>query len=163
MRRAISATMRWRSDRTQRSVSPPHGVSPYLRCLCLLVMVSGAVSAQTPLPRLQGEAARPELGLERASEEVLQQFGVAQRELLTKQQRDAHSANARGAIGSVTVAARCVESFVVNGSHRVSAPDVRIVAAEPRDCDGGRCRAYQVTAVRDSTQPFDLEVSVSCS
>jgi hypothetical protein len=82
---------------------------------------------------------------------------------LAKHQTDGRSATARAAVGSVAVAARCVESFVVSGSHRVSAQDVRIVAAQERDCDGGRCRVYQVTAARDSTQPFDLEVSVTCS
>ena len=161
MHRAISATIRWRSVRGRRGASPLREVSPYFVCLCLLVVASGPVGAQTPLAG--EEAARPKFGLERPSEEVLRQSGEAQREVLAKQQRDGRAASARGAVGSVTVAARCVESFLLNGSHRVSAPDVRIVAAEPRDCDGVRCRAYQVTAARDSTQPFDLEVSVTCS
>jgi hypothetical protein len=51
----------------------------------------------------------------------------------------------------------------VNGQHRASASDVKIVAAERAECEGGRCRSYQVTAARESDQPFDLEVSVTCS
>lgn len=82
---------------------------------------------------------------------------------LAKQQRDARLANARGAVGSVAVAARCVKGYVLSVSHRANASDVKIVAAERRECEGGRCRSYQVTAARDGTQPFDLEVSVTCS
>jgi hypothetical protein len=164
MHRVISATVRRRSVRSERRASPPHGVPPYLLCLCLLAVASGPVSAQTAGPPVvQGNAVRPEVELESLSEEALLPLRATQRELLLKHQRDGRSTSARGAIGSVTVAARCVQSFVVNGSHRVSAQDVRIVAAEPRDCDGGRCRVYQVTAARDSTEPFDLEVSVTCS
>jgi hypothetical protein len=82
---------------------------------------------------------------------------------LTKQVRDGRSASARGVVGSVSAAARCVEGYVATSTHRVTAQDVKIVTAERRECEGGRCRSYQVTAARDGTQPFDLEVSVTCS
>ena len=164
MYRAISAIIRWRGIRCRRSVSSRPYVSSFLQCLCLLVAASAPLSAQTPVPRaVQSGAARPDLRAGAPSEEALQKFLTAQQGLRAKQQRDARSATARAAIGGVTVAARCVEGFVVNGSQRASAQDVRIVATERRDCDAGRCRAYQVTAARDSKEPFDLEVSVTCS
>jgi hypothetical protein len=112
-----------------------------------------AIAAQTALPP------RP-AGVERPSAEVVNQLLQPTRD---KQQRDGRSASARGAMGSVAVAARCVEGYVVSSSQRASASDVRIVAAERRDCDGRGCRSYQVTAARDSAQPFDLDVSVTCS
>lgn len=76
---------------------------------------------------------------------------------------DTRVVTARAAEGSVAAAARCKEGYVVNARHRASAEDVKIVAAERGECDAGRCRSYQVTAARDGAQPFDLEVSVTCS
>ena len=133
-------------------------------CLLVTAFASTGVNGQTstassdPAQRPAIDAARAEL--DAASAELLNQKRA---QTLEKHRRDARSATARGAVGSVTVAARCVESFVVNGSHRASASDVKIVATARSDCADGRCRAYQVTAARDGTQPFDLEVSVTCS
>jgi hypothetical protein len=123
-------------------------------CLLVTALVSHGISAQPPA------SAPRQPPVEAPSAEVVNQYW---QQTLEKQRRDGRSASARAAIGSVAVAARCVEGYVINGSHRVSAQDVEIVAAERRDCDGDRCRAYQVTAARDSTQPFDLEVLVTCS
>jgi hypothetical protein len=134
-------------------------VSKHWAHVCLLVtaLASNPVSGQTSNVR-DGSGQRP--AIDAATAEALSQM---RQRTLEKQRLDGRSASARAATGSVAVAARCVEGFVVNGSHRASAEDVRIVAAERRDCEAGRCRAYQVTAARDSAQPFDLEVSVTCS
>jgi hypothetical protein len=131
-------------------------------CLLVAALAGNPVGGQTSTTG-SDSAQRPAVdvaALDAAAAEVLEQ---RRQQTLEKHQRDGRSARARAAIGGVSVAARCVEGFVVNGTHRASASDVRIVAAEQRDCDGGRCRAYQVTAARDSQEPFDLEVSVSCS
>jgi hypothetical protein len=89
----------------------------------------------------------------------------AQQILRARRERmpDTSVVTARSVVSSVAAAARCQEGYVVNGNHRASAAEVRIVAAERRECDGGRCRSFQVTAARDTTEPFDLEVSVTCS
>lgn len=126
---------------------------------CLLITAFASMPLSGQIPTASNDSAqRP--AIDAASAEILNQKRA---QTLEKYRRDGQSAIARGVVGSVSVAARCVESFVVSGSHRASASDVRIVAATQRDCEGGRCRAYQVTAARDSTQPFDLEVSVTCS
>ena len=130
-------------------------------CLIFTALVSQAVGAQPAgRPGLrEGRGPQPP-ATELPSPETANQY---RQQALEAHQREARSAAARAVVGSVAVAARCVEGYVVNGSHRASASDVTIVAAERVDCDGGRCRAYQVTAARDGTQPFDLEVSVTCS
>jgi hypothetical protein len=121
-------------------------------CLLIAALASQAVCAQPPV--LRPPAA------EQPSAEVANQY---RRSALEKHRRDGSAGSARAVIGSVAVAARCVEGYIVNGSHRVSAEDVRIVAAERGHCDGGGCRSYQVTAARNKRQPFDLEVSVTCA
>lgn len=121
-------------------------------CLLIAALVTEAVCAQPPI--------RTPPAAEQPSAAVVNQY---RQSALQKHRRDGSAGNARGVIGSVAVAARCVEGYIVNGSHRVSAEDVRIVAAERGDCDAGRCRSYQVTAARNSRQPFDLEVSVTCA
>lgn len=127
-------------------------------CLFAAVLVSQGVSAQPPGSR-EGPAPQVQ-ATEQPSAEIVDHYRA---QALQAHRRAARSGTARGAVGSVAVAARCVEGYVVNASHRASAPDVKIVAAERVACDRGRCRAYQVTAVRDGTQSFDLEVSVTCS
>jgi hypothetical protein len=161
MYRAIS---RWRSVRAPRHVALSRRVSTYVLWLCVFALTSSVANAQAPLPRpTQEAAAKPDLMQGHPSPEQLQKFLAAHEELRAKHQRAARSASARGAIGRTTVVALCIDSFVVNGTHRASAEDVKIVSAAPRDCEGDRCRAYEVTATRDSTQPFDLEVSVTCT
>jgi hypothetical protein len=131
-------------------------------CLLAAALAGSPVSGQTSTAR-DGSAQRPAVNaaaLDAATAEVLSR---ARQQMLEKYGPDGRTASARAAIGSVSVAARCVEGFVVNGTHRASAADVRIVATERRDCDAGRCRAYQVTAAGDSQEPFDLEVSITCS
>jgi hypothetical protein len=121
-------------------------------CLLVAALVSHSVCAQPPV-------SRPPVA-EQPSAEVVNQY---RRLALEKHLRDGSTGSARGVTGSVAVTARCVAGFIVNTSHRVSAQDVRIVAAEHSECDAGRCRSYQVTAARNSRRPFDLEVSVTCA
>lgn len=125
-------------------------------CLLIAALASAPLSGQ--ITTAGDSAQRAEI--DAATSEVLNQ---KRQRALEKDRVAGRSASARGIVGSVSVAARCVDSFIVNGTHRASASDVKIVAAAQRDCEGGRCRAYQVTAARDSAQPFDLEVSVTCS
>lgn len=125
---------------------------------CIVAALLGqAVGAQLPGLR---EGFPPLAPAVQPNPEVANQ---SRQQALEKHQRDGRSAAARGAVGSVAVAARCVEGHVINGTHRASSSDVKVVAAERADCDGARCRSYQVTAARDGDQPFDLEVSVTCS
>jgi hypothetical protein len=64
--------------------------------------------------------------------------------------------------GGATASARCSAGHVLSGDYRASAQDVEV--SERRvDCDGMRCRAFQVNAKREGLEPFELEVSVSCS
>ena len=131
----------------------------FFASLLVAALVNQSVDGQAPL----SEGVRwpqPPLDAQVPPAEVVSQWRAV---ALEKHQRDGRSASARGVIGSVSVAARCVEAYVASGNHRASAPDVKVVSAERRDCDGRGCRSYQVTAARDSTQPFDLEVSVTCS
>lgn len=121
-------------------------------CLLIAALVSQAVCAQPPVRRPPAA--------EQPSAEVANQY---RQSALEKHRRDGSAGSARGVTGSVAVTARCVEGHIVNTSHRVSAQDVRIVAAQRGDCDAGRCRSYQVTAARNSRQPFDLDVSVTCA
>jgi hypothetical protein len=65
--------------------------------------------------------------------------------------------------GSGSAAARCVTGYVLKGSYSVSADDVRIVAERRHDCDTLGCRAFQVTTSRTSPEPYELDVSVTCS
>lgn len=120
----------------------------YLACVFALAfsLASQALSAQDSVP--------PDVLAD------IQRIAAARMEEMA---RSARIGSARGAVGSVSVAARCIEGYVVNGRYSTSAADVKIVAAGRRDCEGGRCRAYQVTAARDGDEPFDLEVSVTCS
>ena len=121
-------------------------------CLLLTALASHAVSAQQP--------PRSPAGLEKPSAEVVNQLRQQTRE---KNQRDGRLTSAKGSVGTAAVAARCVEGYIVSATHRASGSDVKIVAAERRDCDRNGCRAYQVNAARDGTQPFDLEVSLTCA
>lgn len=77
--------------------------------------------------------------------------------------RDTTAVTARSADGSVVASARCKEGHVVNGRHTASDRAVTIVSEDVRDCDADGCRAYQVNAVSESTEPFDLSVSVVCA
>ena len=122
-------------------------------CLLAAAFATQSLAAQAPEPPPPA-AETPVVEVARAQ---------VRQAALQKHAPAARSASARGAIRSVAAAARCIEGYVVNGQQRASASDVRIVAAERADCDAGRCRSYQVTAARDSEQPFDLEVSVTCS
>jgi hypothetical protein len=126
-------------------------------CLLVAALASSPVISQPPIPR-DDSAQRPVL--DAAVAQAVEQW---RQQTLEKRRLAARSTRARAVVGSVSASARCIESFVVSGSHRASAPDVRIVAAKQVDCEGSRCRGYQVTAARDGTEPFDLEVSVTCS
>jgi hypothetical protein len=122
-------------------------------CFFVAALVSETLVAQVPLQGPpEADIARIEVARSRVRQQALQ-----------KHQGEARSARARAAVGSVAVAARCVEGYVSSSQHRASASDVKIVAAERTECESGRCRSYQVVAARDSEQPFDLEVSVTCS
>lgn len=135
-----------------------HRAHAYLLFAAFVSLAVGAQPAGLPGLR-EGRPPQPQ-ATEQPSPEIANQ---SRQQALEAHQRAGRSATARGAVGSVAVAARCVEGYVVNSSHRASAPDAKVVAAERAECDGGRCRAYQVTAARDGNQPFDLEVSVTCS
>lgn len=77
--------------------------------------------------------------------------------------RDTSAETAVSAEGSVAATARCKEGYVLEGKHKATDQSVSIVSANQRDCDAGGCRAYEVSAVSERTEPFDLEVSVTCS
>lgn len=133
---------------------PRHCVQVYL---LVTALASSPVISQPPAPP-DASAQRPTL--DAATAQALEQWG---QQTLEKRRLVARSTRAPAVVGSVSASAGCIKSFIVSVSHHASAPDVRIVAAKQFDCEGGRCRAYQVTAVRDSTEPFDFEVSVTCS
>jgi hypothetical protein len=65
--------------------------------------------------------------------------------------------------GDASIAARCVSGYLDEGRYNVSAPDVTIVSERKLDCDAGGCRSFQVTTSRSSSEPYEVEVSVSCS
>jgi hypothetical protein len=73
------------------------------------------------------------------------------------------SASIRSATGSVAAAARCRDGYVLEGKHAAPDRSVKIVSENLRDCDVNGCRAYEVSAISESSEPFDLNVSVVCS
>jgi hypothetical protein len=77
--------------------------------------------------------------------------------------RNSEWLTAKDVTESVAATARCAIGYVVQGRPRASAADVVIVSEELLDCDVKGCRAFQVVAKRGSTEPFDLDVSVTCS
>jgi hypothetical protein len=65
--------------------------------------------------------------------------------------------------GNASTAARCISGYVAEGHYNVSAADVRVVAERKLDCDAAGCRSFQVTTSRSSPEPYQIEVSVTCS
>jgi hypothetical protein len=65
--------------------------------------------------------------------------------------------------GSGGAAARCPSGYIVNSRYSTSSTDVRIVAERRFDCDARGCRAFQVNADRSSNEPYELDVSVTCT
>jgi hypothetical protein len=72
-------------------------------------------------------------------------------------------ATATGVHGSVTTAVRCDAGYVRQGEYSISDRTVAVSSEELIECDSLGCRSYEVTAISESAEPFDLDVSVDCS
>ncbi len=73
------------------------------------------------------------------------------------------NATVTNAVRSASVTARCAKGFVTANRHSASSSAVRITAEHFNDCEGSRCRAYEVNAKRDDSTPFSLTASVTCA
>jgi hypothetical protein len=83
--------------------------------------------------------------------------------LAVRTQDESESVTVRAVVGGVSATARCVEGYVDQRFRHPSAADVLIESEQLVDCDAGGCRAFQVIAKRQRTDPFNLDVSVTCT
>lgn len=67
-----------------------------------------------------------------------------------------------GVVESTSATVRCDSGTVVSGGYEASASDVILDSQGPVDCEAG-CMAWQVTAHRETQDPFNLRVWVECT
>lgn len=78
------------------------------------------------------------------------------------QQTTTKEEQVNGIVESTSATVRCEEGNVVTGAYEASASDVIVDQQGPVDCESG-CKAWQVTAHRDTPDPFNLRIWVECS
>ena len=84
-------------------------------------------------------------------------LGVFAQQTTTKEEQ------VSGIVESTSATVRCDEgTTAVTGGNEPSAPDVIVDSQGPVDCEEG-CMAWQVTAHRETQDPFDLRIWVECS
>lgn len=88
---------------------------------------------------------------------------IAMLESRRQSARASETMNAKNVSDSVTATARCADGYVLEGRHSTSVADITIVDEQRIDCDAEGCKAFQVTAERNTAGPFDLDVAVTCS
>ena len=67
-----------------------------------------------------------------------------------------------GIVESTSATVRCETGNVAQGGYEASAADVIVDSQGPVDCDSG-CKAWQVSAHRETQDPFNLHIWVECS
>jgi hypothetical protein len=98
----------------------------------------------------------------KTTDEIAQDFQVIAR-VWRERRLGMEQASAIGVHGSVSTAVRCDVGYVQQGTYSVSDRTVTVTSESSRECDSLGCRSYEVTAISESSEPFDLNVSVDCS
>lgn len=80
----------------------------------------------------------------------------------TAQQNTTKEEQINGIVESTSATVRCDAGNVVTGGYEASSSDIIVDSQEPVDCENG-CKAWQVTAHRETQDPFNLRVWVECS
>lgn len=160
------------TSRANRVTRVPRGHRAVLGLLAVCALQPAICAAQIGeiSPEAVSEAVaayerlrREDAGLpERTAEAIAEDIKAMVRDIRNRA-GDMKSVTARSAEGSVAASARCLEGYVTGREHSASDQNVAVVSEDLRDCEAAGCRAYEVSAISERTEPFDLSVSVTCS